>query len=106
MDNITLKDNILSFNQSGIHKKLASKIRKCRLMNRWSQKELCERAGVNFYTYKRFEITGKIELSRLCQVAVALGRAGELENLFEPPPVTSLDDLPDEPRIPKRGYTS
>lgn len=74
-------------------------------MNKWSQKELCKRAGINFATYRIFEKTGNISLARLCQVAIALGRSGELLQLFDPPPVASLDELPEEIRIPRRGRT-
>lgn len=97
--------NMIAFSPSELRARIADRVRQCRLMNKWSQKELCKRAGIHFGTYRVFEKTGQISLARLCQVAIALGRSGELLQLFEPPPVTSLDELPDEPKIRRRGRT-
>ncbi len=94
-------------NPAALQKKIATRVRQCRLGLRWSQEEVAKRAGVKLGTYRLFEQTGHISLNRLCRVAIALGRTGDLERMFEPPPVMSVRDLPDDDRaqFPKHGRT-
>jgi len=82
---------------------LARRIRELRLERAWTQSEIAGRAGISPATYQHFERTGKISLERLTRVAVALGRAGEIERLFEPAPIRSLDELASPKTGRKRG---
>lgn len=82
---------------------LVRRIRELRLERAWTQAELAGRAGISPATYQLFERTGKISFERLVRVAVALGRGGEIERLFEPEPIRSIDDLAGPRPGRKRG---
>ncbi|MDD2710320.1 MAG: helix-turn-helix transcriptional regulator [Verrucomicrobiae bacterium] len=81
---------------------MAAKVRQCRLLKRWSQEEMASRTGIKLPTYRLFEQSGKISLDRLCKIAITLGRDQDLVNLFDPPPMTSIDEIEARSRIPKR----
>ncbi|MBI4028031.1 MAG: helix-turn-helix transcriptional regulator [Verrucomicrobia bacterium] len=90
-----------------LRRTIANHVRACRLRLRWSQEELAERAGIKLATYRYFEQTARISLDRLCCIAAALGRTSDLQRIFEPLPVTSLKELPDDEgaKLPQRGKT-
>ncbi len=81
---------------------IALRVRTLRLERGWSQLELAARANIRLATYQVFERTGSISLERLYRIAVALQRANELENLFQPLPIKSLEELMPQPQR-KRG---
>ena len=81
---------------------LAGRIRRLRLDQGWSQKEMADRSGVKFATYQLFELTGRISLERLYRLAVALRRGHEFDGLFQPLPVRSIEELAPKP-LRKRG---
>jgi hypothetical protein len=66
---------------------------------------LAERAGISPATYQLFELKGRIALDRLVNVAIALSRTGEIENLFASMPIRSVDDLAPKP-LRQRGRRS
>jgi len=72
---------------------LATRVRQLRLERGWTQRELAERAGLSPATYQLFEQTGQIALERLVNISIALSRTGEIENLFLPVPIRSVDEL-------------
>jgi transcriptional regulator with XRE-family HTH domain len=86
---------------------VAQRVRALRLDRAWSQEELAKRAGIALPTYKLFEKTGDIALDRLHRISIALRRDRELEALFEPPPIRSIDELaaPQTSVMRKRGHT-
>lgn len=86
-------------------RELAARVRRLRLERGWTQRELAERAGISPATYQLFELKGRIALERLVNVAIALSRAGEIENLFSPAPIRSVDDLMPKPER-RRGRRS
>ena len=77
---------------------LATRVRQLRLERRWTQGELAERAGLSPATYQLFERTGQIALERLVNISIALSRTGEIENLFSPMPIRSVDELAPKPQ--------
>ncbi|HLB34224.1 MAG: hypothetical protein A3F67_09920 [Verrucomicrobia bacterium RIFCSPHIGHO2_12_FULL_41_10] len=79
-------------------KSLALRVRFLRLGRGWSQQEVASRAAIRLATYQLFERTGKISLERLHRIAVVFQRAKELEELFKPLPIQSLDELVPKPQ--------
>ncbi len=65
-----------------LDQKLAQRVRRIRKRRAISQEKLSEMSGVSFGSVKRFETTGKISLLSLTKIALALGCAGELRELF------------------------
>ncbi|MBX9742218.1 MAG: helix-turn-helix domain-containing protein [Chthoniobacterales bacterium] len=74
-------------------KNIASRIRFLRLERGWSQQEIASRAAICLATYQLFERTGKISFQRLYRIAVTLQRTKEIEDLFQPLPIRSIDEL-------------
>lgn len=66
-----------------IGKALAQRLRALRLQQSLSQAELAARAGVSQRALRNFELGGQATLDTLLRVAQALGRAADLENIFE-----------------------
>jgi transcriptional regulator with XRE-family HTH domain len=77
---------------------LATRVRQLRLERGWTQRELAERAGLSPATYQLFERTGQIALERLVNISIALSRTGEIETLFSPMPIRSVDELSPKPQ--------
>lgn len=65
-----------------LDQKLAQRVRRIRKRRAISQEKLSEMSGVSFGSVKRFEATGKISLLSLTKIALALGCAEELRELF------------------------
>ena len=82
---------------------IGRRTRERRLDRGWTQAELAARANVAIDTLKKFERTGQISLPRLVRLAIALGCATELENLFRTPTPQSLTALTRSRR--QRGRT-
>ena len=72
---------------------LAGRVRALRLTRNWSRATLARRAGVSASSLKRFENTGKASLDLVLEVAHALGRLEEFDELLEPPEAQSLEEL-------------
>ncbi|WP_321784128.1 helix-turn-helix transcriptional regulator [Paraburkholderia sp. J94] len=62
---------------------LAQKLRALRLQQALTQAELAARAGVSERALRNFERSGQATLETFLRVAQALGRAADLEALFE-----------------------
>ena len=60
-------------------------------------------SGVSYGSVKRFEATGKISLSSLTKLAMALDMADELRELFTQVPYRNIQEVIDER---KRNTTS
>lgn len=73
-----------------------------RLERGWTQQEMAERSGLTLATYRRFERTGRIALERLLRIAAILDARGGFDHLFALPPGSSLADLAERSRQPKR----
>lgn len=74
-------------------KALAGRAKALRLLRGWTQATLAGRAGVTAASYRRFETTGKASLELVLKVAQALARLEEFDQLFQPPPARSIEEL-------------
>ena len=81
---------------------LAERAKALRLMRGWKQITLAERAGVTTASYRRFETSGKASLELVLKVANALARLEEFDQLFQPPPARSIDELEQRAAKPAR----
>ena len=83
--------------------KLAQRVRNISWRRKISQEELSRMSGVSYGSVKRFEATGKISLSSLTKLAMALDMADELRELFTQVPYRNIQEVIDER---KRNTTS
>ena len=83
-------------------KSLADRTRALRLLKGWTRSTLAQRAGVTAASLKRFETTGKASLELVLKVAHALARLEEFEQLFQPPPARSIEELEQRAAQPAR----
>lgn len=67
--------------------------RRARLEQNLSQAGLASRAGISLGTLKLFESSGKASFETVVKIAFALGTETEIETLFLPRPITTIDDL-------------
>lgn len=74
-----------------------------RLAENLSRKTLATRAGVPESTIKRFELSGRIGLESLALLAAALDHIEDLDLLFHPKPMLSLDQLAAPKRLRGRS---
>jgi transcriptional regulator with XRE-family HTH domain len=85
---------------------LAGRAKALRLLRGWTQNTLAERAGVTAASYRRFEITGKASLELVLKVAHTLAHLEEFDQLLQPPPAQSIEELEQRTAKPtrKRGW--
>ena len=76
--------------------KLAVRVKNIRKRRKISQEELSERSGVSYGSIKRFESTGQISLISLTKIAIALGCADEIANMFTDIPYNSIEEVINE----------
>ena len=81
---------------------LAGRVKALRLLRGWTQATLARRAGVTAASYRRFETSGKASLQLVLKVAHALARLEELDQLFQPPPARSIEELEQRTAQPTR----
>jgi len=95
MDNILNdKDIILDdFNPGVVAQKIASKMRKRRLLINLTQEALAQISGVSLGSLRRFENQHKISLQHLLQLALALDALDEFHDLFPDIKYQSIDDI-------------
>lgn len=72
---------------------LADRIRGIRKRRGISQEKLSAMSGVSFGSVKRFEGSGMISLLSLTKIAIALGCAEEIRNLFTEVPYQSIEEV-------------
>jgi len=83
-------------------KALAGRAKALRLLKGWTQNTLAERAGVTASSLRRFEATGKASLELVLKVAHVLARLEEFDQLFQPPPAQSIEELEQRTAKPTR----
>jgi transcriptional regulator with XRE-family HTH domain len=86
----------------GVEEELSSRIRSLRLAANWKQATLAEHSGVSLGSLRRFESTGQISLHSLLRLAWALGRLSDFTEILQPPEITSLKELEERSKAPKR----
>lgn len=81
-----------------LDQKLADRVRNIRRRRSISQQKLAKMSGVSYGSIKRFETTGQISLISLTRIAIALGIADELRNIFSKVPYLSMVEVLNEGR--------
>lgn len=81
-----------------LDQKLADRVRNIRRRRSISQQKLAKMSGVSYGSIKRFETTGQISLISLTRIAIALGIADELRNIFAKVPYLSMEEVLNEGR--------
>ena len=81
-----------------LDQKLAGRIRNIRERRSISQQKLANMSGVSYGSIKRFETTGQISLVSLTRIAMALGIADELRNIFSQVPYRNIEEVINETR--------
>lgn len=81
-----------------LDQKLADRVRNIRKRRSISQQKLAEMSNVSYGSIKRFETTGQISLISLTKIAMALGIADELRNIFSQVPYRSMEEVLNETR--------
>ena len=81
-----------------LDQKLADRVRNIRKRRSISQQKLAKMSGVSYGSIKRFETTGQISLISLTRIAMALGIADELRNIFSKVPYRSMEEVLNETR--------
>ena len=81
-----------------LDQKLAGRIRNIRKRRSISQQKLANMGGVSYGSIKRFETTGQISLVSLTRIAMALGIADELRNIFSQVPYRNIEEVINETR--------
>lgn len=81
---------------------IGQRARQLRLMRKWRQAELAERAGVGVATVHRFEKTGASSIENVLRIAIALNAEAAFDKLFEAPPYASLDEALARPKTAMR----
>lgn len=76
-----------------IQLQLAERVKALRVARGFTQKELADRAGLSYGTFKLFEQEGRISLDRLLQIALVIGKPDGVFALFPEENYASLDEL-------------
>jgi len=83
---------------------LAKRLKNLRLLRKWKRSTLAERSGVSEASLRRFEQTARVSLENFLKLLSALDRLDEMDELLQPPPVKSIDDLEArKQKLSKRG---
>src|SRR3954465_3234099 len=82
--------------------KLAARVKALRLAKGWKQITLAERSGVSLASLRRFEESGRVSLTSLFYLALALYRLHDSRALLHPPRAASLAELEMTEKRPAR----
>lgn len=103
-----MSNNILSVirnknpSTSELIKVVAGNVRAMRLRRNISQKDFASKVGIALPTYRRFEPTGEILLSRLIEITKFFDVARDLKNLFMKRGYSSIEEVISERKPRKR----
>lgn len=76
--------------------KIASNAKKRRKLYHLTQKEIADKAGVSYASYRRFEETGQISLDSFVKIALVLECEKELVELFTKRHYNSIEEIINE----------
>lgn len=76
-----------------LSKKISENLKKTRVRQKITQKELAERSGVPLSNLKRFEQKAEIALNSLLKLAIVLDSTAGFEKLFTEDKINTLDDF-------------
>lgn len=93
-DNIlSLLDNFTLDNANDIIRQVAENFRKRRVEKNITRQRISELSGVPLSTVARFEQKGFIAFESLARLAMALGYATDIRNLFDTPKFETMEEL-------------
>jgi transcriptional regulator with XRE-family HTH domain len=84
-----------------ILEEIGARAKDARLALGFTRKTLSVRSGVPEATIKRFETTGQIGTEALVNIAMALNKTSNLDELFKETPASYINETPSNKR--KRG---
>lgn len=90
---LSLLDHFVLDNADDIARQVADNYRKRRVEMNISRREIAEKAGVPLPTVARFEQKGLISFETLVKLAIALGYASDVRNLFSTPHFNTIEEL-------------
>lgn len=73
--------------------KLGAQIQSRRVVMGITQAQAARRSGVSYSTWRRMETEGKASIEDLVRAALLLRCEQHLDDLFPPPPATSMNEL-------------
>ena len=79
-----------------LDQKLAQRVRNIRKRRSISQERLASMSGVSYGSIKRFETSGQISLISFTKIAMALGIADDIRNLFTTVPYRDIQEVINE----------
>ena len=79
-----------------VRRVIVRRLREHRIARQWTQREMAQRAGIKFETFRAFERTGQISLNRFLRILDVLGLLDQIE--FESPNSTRTIDEVVTPR--------
>lgn len=85
-----------------VSRTLADRVRALRLARGWKQSTLASRSGVSLASLRRFEESGRISFQSLLDLAFALNRLDDFDDLLKPPPASSIAELEAAEKQPAR----
>jgi len=103
---MAVTDTIVTFSilsSEGVARELALRVRSSRLARSLTQEGLASRSGVSFGTLKKFESTGRIALVSFVRLVIALDDEAALESLLLEKKFSSLDEVLEVKKKPRRG---
>lgn len=81
-----------------VARSVAARARARRVALGLTQQEVADRSGVNIWTLRRFEASGKLAFDALIRVAVVLDAIEAFGALFPEPEFRSLDEVIERPK--------
>lgn len=94
MNNISsVLDDLMLDNNDDVAMKLASDFRTRRIEKNFTREYVAQRSGVAVSNIVRFERTGLISLKNLIAIAVVMGYASEIKDVFAEPKYSTMEEL-------------
>lgn len=90
---LSVLEGYMSDNADDVARQLASDFRHRRVEKGFTRKQMSERSGVAISNIVRFEQKGLISLKNLIGLAMALGYAAEVKNIFAQPKYATMEEL-------------
>ena len=90
---LSVLEGFTSYNEDEIAKQLASDFRQRRVEKGLTREQLAEQSRVAVSNIVRFEQKGLISLKNLIGLAIELGYAAEIKNIFAQPKYTTIEEL-------------
>ena len=90
---LSVLDNYTLESEDDIALKLAEDFRHRRIEKNMTREDLAQAAGIAVSNLVRFEQKGLVSLKNLIALAMALGYASEIKNLFATPKYATMEEL-------------